>query len=140
MKKYIPVMCLLCFILILISCKKSNDNNIPQLFTWKINNSAEQLADNISFLRLFSLNTISASKGTTSLSVSTSGSNPGVYTTLNANAGIVLTIAGNQYNSISGSVTITSNSNYRLTGKFDAIVVSVDTINLSGTFNNIIYY
>jgi hypothetical protein len=126
-----------------IACSKNNGDQGPaQIFSWRIDNGAEQFSDSTSFLRLFGLHMIFGKKSVTNVSLSTNGSSPGLYSTFNANGGVGLTINGTQYGNLSGLVNISSSSNNLLSGTFNAvmIVANVDTINLTGYFNNIRYF
>ena len=143
MKICLPVFALLLLVMVCISCSKNNDDNAPaQVFSWRADNGTEQFSDTTSFLRLFGLNMMFGKKGTTSVFVSMNSNTPGLYSTLMANGGAGLTIAGTQYGCVSALINISSNSNNRLSGNFNAemIVANVDTINLTGSFSNIRYY
>lgn len=125
------------------SCIKSSNSDTPaQSIVWKMDGGTDQTADTISYIRLLGLNYIFGTKGTTKIFLATNGNAPGNYSTSSANAAFGLTIAGTQYSNSSGALTITSNSNSRLNGSFNAvfIIINVDTVTFTGSFNNISYY
>lgn len=132
-----------CLVTVFTSCLKSKDDAGPaQVFSWRIDNGTEQFSDSTNFLRLFGANMIYGKKGTTIVYVSMNANNPGLYSNTLANGSVGLTIAGTQYGCFSGFINITSNSNSRLNGTFNAemIVSNVDTINLTGSFTNVRFY
>lgn len=143
MRCYLPVVASLFVTMVCISCSKSKDNDGPaQVFSWRADNGTEQFSDTTSFLRLFGIHMIFGKKGTTSVFVSMDGNNPALYSTYLANGGVGLTISGTEYGCVTGLINLSSNSNNRLSGNFNAemIVANVDTINLTGSFSNIRYY
>ncbi|HEY6503278.1 MAG TPA: hypothetical protein VIZ28_04825 [Chitinophagaceae bacterium] len=142
MKSILLILSAICLVTVFISCKKSSTSQgPPPVFSWRMDNGAEQLSDTTSFLSLFGYNYIFGKKGTTSVFVSTNSTNPGTYSTMSASAAFGLTIAGTQYSSLSGTVMIISNSNRRLMGNYSAELINgnIDTVILSGTFSNIGY-
>ncbi len=143
MRCRLPVIASLFITMVFISCSKSKDNDgAAQVFSWRADNGTEQFSDTTSFLRLFGVNMIFGKKGTTNLFVSMGATNPALYSTMMANGAVGLTISGTQYGCVTGLINLSSNSNNRLSGNFNAemIVANVDTINLTGTFSNIRYY
>ena len=129
--------------IIFFSCSKNKENDGPaQVFSWRFDSGTEQFSDTTSFFSLFGYNWIYARKGTTSLSAGMISTQPALYSTSMANGSVGLTISGAQYGCVTGLINITSNSNNRLSGTFNAemILANVDTINLTGSFSNIRFY
>jgi hypothetical protein len=141
MKQKIIVFSVVSFLVILcLTCKKGGDDK-PQSVTWTINGGAQQAADTISFINSLGYSYVTGIKGTTKIWIGTSSTDMGSYSNLNANGHLRLTIAGTEYNQISSDITISSNSNSRLSGSFSGrLVMNVDTLNVSGTFNDVQYY
>jgi len=131
------------FLVILsLTCKKGGDANPPpQSVTWTINGGAQQAADTISFMKLGGYSFVTGIQGTTKIVIGTNSTAMGSYSNLNANSRIALFIGGGQYNEISSNISISSNSNARLTGNFSAqLIMNMDTLNVSGTFKDVQYY
>jgi hypothetical protein len=66
----------------------------------------------------------------------------GTYTLAASNATIGLTISRKQWSILGGDIMISSNSNSLLKGSFNGTfgLVNVDTVNISGTFEDVAYY
>lgn len=125
------------------SCKKNSgfEAVLPQSFEWSIDNGAIQRAETISFIRMANYNYIYATKGTTDIYLATSSTLVGSYSPLSANATMGLTIAGIQYSNLGCEITISSNSDSRLKGTFSGTfaIVNVDTVSISGSFEDVLY-
>jgi hypothetical protein len=124
-------------------CKKNSSIEAvpPPRVEWKIDNGATQTADTISFVRMANYNYIYAKKGTTDLYLATSSTLVGSYSPLSANATMGLTISGTQYSNLGCEITISSNSNSLLKGTFSGTfaIVNVDTVSITGTFQDVVY-
>ena len=124
-------------------CSDKGDNGPvpPQTLEWNIDNGPTQTAETISFLRFGNYNYVYASKGTTEVFFATAATSTGSYSTLAANGTMGLTIAGKQYSNLASDITISSNSNSRLKGTFSGTfgLVNVDTVVVTGTFEDVLY-
>ena len=133
------------FILVLCTnaCKKKGDVGpvLPQTVEWNIDNGPTQTAETISFVPFASYKYIYATKGTTDIFLATSSTLTGSYSLTTANGTMGLTISGKQYSNLSCDITITSNSNSRLKGTFSGTfgLVNVDTVSVTGTFEDVLY-
>jgi hypothetical protein len=133
------------FIVVLCTngCKKNSgfEAVLPQNMEWNIDNGTTQKADTISFINVANYNYIYASKGTTYLYLATTSTLVGSYSPLSANATMGLTISGIQYANLGCNITISSNSNSRLKGTFSGTfaIINVDTVSLTGTFEDVRY-
>ena len=133
------------FILALCSngCEKSSGVEAvpPQHVEWKIDNGATQTAQTISFIPVANLNYIYATKDTTNLYLATTSTQPGTYSPLSANGTMGLTISGTQYSNLGCEIIISSNSDNRLKGTFSGTfaIVNVDTISITGAFQDVAY-
>ena len=114
----------------------------PQKLEWSIDNGMTQAAETISFINVANYNYVYATKGTTDFYFATSSTLVGTYSPLSANGTMGLTIAGTQYSNLGCQIIISSNSNSRLKGTFSGTfaIVNVDTISITGTFEDVAYY
>lgn len=131
-----------CLITGLLSCSKNKgDEAPPQVLSWRLDGGPEVFSDTTSQLSLFGIHSIFGKKGITSMFISTNSTNPGLYTKINASAGFGLSINGTQYTSLSGQVNIATNSNRRLSGTYNSVLINgtVDTVQMIGMFNDIRY-
>ena len=112
----------------------------PQTVKWNIDGT-EHTAETISFIKISGYNYIYATKGTTDLFLATNSTVVGSYSLVAANVAMGLTISGTQYTNLSGDVTINSNSNSKLKGSFSGTfaIINVDTISLTGIFEDVAY-
>ena len=114
----------------------------PQHLAWSIDNGTTQAAETISFINVANYNYVYATKGTTDFYFATSSTLVGSYSPLSANGTMGLTIAGTQYSNLGCEIIITSNANSRLKGTFSGTfaIVNVDTIGITGIFEDVVYY
>jgi hypothetical protein len=133
------------FILAFGTTRCNNKGNVgpvlPQSFEWNIDNGPIQAAETISFVPFANYKYIYATKATTDIFLATSSTLTGSYSLTVANATMSLTISGKQYSNLSCDITITSNSNSRLKGTFSGTfgLVNVDTVSVTGTFEDVLY-
>lgn len=124
-------------------CEKSSGVEAvpPQHVEWIIDNGTTQTAETISFIRLANYNYIYATKGTTDLYLATTSTLVGTYSPLSANGTMGLTISGTQYSNLGCEIIISSNSNSTLKGTFSGTfaIVNVDTISITGSFEDVAY-
>lgn len=136
---------LIIFILVICTngCKKEGDDGPvdPQTVEWNIDNGTTQTAETISFIRVANYNYIYATKGNTDIFLATASTNIGSYSTVLTNGAMGLAISGTQYSNLTCEITITSNLNSRLKGTFNGTfgLVNVDTVSISGTFEDVLY-
>ncbi len=127
-----------------IACSDKNNNGPvkPQTLEWSIDNGATQSAETITFIKINNKNYINAIKGTTNIFLSTTSTAPGTYTLATTSADMGLSIAGKQYENLGCDIIISSNSNSLLKGTFNGTfgLVNVDTVSISGTFEDVVYY
>src|SRR5262245_5292392 len=125
------------------SCEKDNNNApvLPQKFEWSIDNGTTQSAETITFIRFAVNNYIYATKGSTDIFLFTNTTSPASYSLLNGTGGMGLTISGTQYVNLSCDITISSNSNSLLKGSFTGTfaIINVDTVSMTGTFEDVAY-
>ena len=121
--------------------KSNNGPVLPQTVEWKIDNGTTQSAETITFIRN-GYNYITATKGTTTIFLATSTTAIGTYTLGTTTADMGLNIAGKQWVNFGCDITISSNSNSTLKGSFNGTfgLVNVDTVNITGTFEDVLYY
>ena len=124
------------------SDKKSSGPVKAQTLEWSINNGTTQSAETITFIRINNKNYINAIKGTTNIFLSTNSTAPGTYTLTATSADMGLSMAGKQYENLGCDIMISSNSNSLLKGTFSGTfgLVNVDTVSLSGSFEDVVYY
>ena len=126
------------------ACSKSNGVEAvpPQSVKWSIDNGTIQEAETITFINVANYNYVYATKGTTDFYFATSSTLVGTYSPLSANGTMGLTVAGTQYANLGCEITINSNANSRLKGTFTGTfaIVNVDTISLTGTFEDVVYH
>ena len=124
-------------------CEKNNGVEAvpPQHVEWSIDNGTIQTAETISFIRVANYNYVYSTKGTTDLYWATSSTLVGTYSPLSASATMGLTISGTQYSNLGCEIIISSNSNSRLKGTFSGTfaIVNVDTISITGSFEDVAY-
>lgn len=124
-------------------CNNKSDDGpvLPQAVEWNIDNGPTQTAETISFIRLATYNYIYATKGTTDVFMATTSTSVGSYSTLSANGTMGLTISGKQYSILTCNITISSNSNSRLKGTFSGTfgLINVDTVSVTGSFEDVLY-
>ena len=124
-------------------CNNKSDSGpvLPQTLEWNIDNGATQTAETISFIRLGGYNYIYATKGATDIFLATSFTSVGSYSTSSSNGTMGLTISGKQYANLSCDITISSNSNLKLKGTFSGTfgLINVDTVSVTGTFEDVLY-
>lgn len=125
-------------------CDKNNGVEAvpPQRLEWSIDNGTIQTAETISFISVAIYNYVYATKGTTDFYFATSSTLVGSYSPLSANGTMGLTISGTQYSNLGCEIIISSNSNSRLKGTFSGTfaIVNVDTISITGAFEDVVYY
>ena len=125
------------------SCNNKSKNGpvLPQTVEWTIDNGPTQTAETISFIRVSSYNYIYATKGTTDIFLATSSTFVGSYTSSASNGTMGLTVAGKQYSNLSCDITISSNSNSKLKGTFSGTfgLINVDTVSITGSFEDVLY-
>jgi len=124
-------------------CTSKNNGPVPaQSFEWRIDNGDAQTAETIIFIRVNGYNSIYATKGNTEVLVATNSTATGIYSLAAGNGNMGLKIAGNQWANLGCDINITSNSNSLLKGSFNGTfgLVNVDTVNISGTFEDVVYY
>lgn len=143
----IPVRFLFITILLFIYATSCTSKNInvpvkPQKVEWSIDNGPTQSAETISFIRIAGYNYIQTTKGNTDIFLATNSTASGIYTFAATTAAMGLTIAGKQWSTLGCDIMITSNSNSLLKGTFNGTfgLVNVDTVNISGTFEDVAYY
>ena len=139
--RYLLIICMVA--LCTSGCRKERVRGpvLPQHVEWNIDNGTDQIAETISFIRLAGNNYIYAAKGNTEIFVATSSTLTGSYSLSNANGSMGLSISGAQYTNLSCNITISSNSNSMLKGTFSGTLglVNVDTVNITGIFEDIPY-
>jgi hypothetical protein len=123
----------------------SKSNNGPvkaQKVEWTIDNGTTQSAETISFIHVNGYNYISATKGSTDIFLATPSTAVATYTQVASNAIMGFTTSGKQWSGLGCDITISSNSNSVLKGSFNATfgLVNVDTVNITGTFEDVAYY
>lgn len=135
------------FIFTLVLCTNSCDNKseggpvLPQTFEWNIDSGPTQTAETISFIPVANYKYIYATKGATDIFLATTSTSAGSYSTVSANGTMGLTISGKQYSNLTCDIVISSNSNSRLKGTFSGTfgLVNVDTITVTGSFEDVLY-
>jgi len=123
--------------------KKSNNGPVlPQTFEWSIDNGTTESAETISFIHVNGYNYINATKSTTNIFLATNSTAIGIYSLGATTADMGLNIAGKQWVNFGCDITISSNSNSTLKGAFNGTfgLVNVDTVNITGTFEDVVYY
>lgn len=124
-------------------CEKSSGVEAvpPQHVEWKIDNGTTQTAQTISFIPVANFNYIYATKDTTTLYLATNSTAVGTYSPLSANGTMGVTISGTQYSNLGCEIIINSNSDNRLKGTFSGTfaIVNVDTISITGAFQDVAY-
>ena len=137
------------FIIFIISCCTNGcekDSAVeavpPQKLEWSVDNGMTQAAETITFISVANYNYVYATKGTTDFYFATSSTLVGTYSPLSANGTMGLTIAGTQYSNLGCEIIISSNANSRLKGNFSGTfaIVNVDTISITGIFEDVAYY
>jgi hypothetical protein len=121
---------------------KSNNGPVKaQSFEWSVDNGPTQSAETISFFQQSGLNSIYATKGTTEIFLATTTTSTGTYSLGLANANMGVKISGAQWTNFGCDITISSNSNSLLKGSFNGTfgLVNVDTVSISGTFEDVAY-
>ena len=121
--------------------KGTNGPVLPQTVEWNIDNGTTQSAETITFIRN-GYNYITATKGTTTIFLATNSTGIATYTLGATTADMGLNIAGKQWVNFGCDITISSNSNSTLKGTFNGTfgLVNVDTVNITGTFEDVAYY
>ena len=137
-------LCIICIVALYTNActnKSGLEAVLPQTVEWKIDNGAIQRAETVSFIHMANYNYIYATKTTTEISLATGATLVGTYSPLSANATMGLTISGTPYSNLGCEITITSNSNSRLKGTFSGTfaIVNVDTVTITGTFEDVTY-
>ena len=122
---------------------KNNAGPVPaQTVEWSIDNGATQSAETVTFIRVNGYNYINTTKGTTTFFLATKSTDPGTYSLGTATADMGLNTGGSQWVNFGCDITISSNSNAALKGTFNGTfgLVNVDTVNVTGTFEDVVYY
>lgn len=129
--------------LFMIGCNNKSGSGavLPQIVEWNIDNGPTQTAETISFIPVANYNYVYATKGTTEVFFATSSTFVGSYSTSAGNGTMGLSISGKQYSNLSGDITISSNSNSKLKGAFSGTfgLVNVDTVMVTGSFEDVLY-
>jgi hypothetical protein len=121
--------------------KSNNGPVLPQTVEWSIDNGTSQSAETITFIRN-GYNFITAAKGTTNIFLATNSTAIGIYTLATTTADMGLNINGKQWVNFGCDISISSNSNSTLKGSFNGTfgLANVDTVNITGTFEDVVYY
>ncbi|MEO7307996.1 MAG: hypothetical protein ABIR78_07705 [Ferruginibacter sp.] len=143
MKNYLFIFTTFCLFAIFNSCKKTtpNSNQSSQAFTWQIDGGAQKSATSIYYYHLLGLSIIDAGRDSTAISLRTISSNTGTYTNTAGSASVVLEIGSTQYGIGTCYITISSNSNNKLSGTYNGVFSSATgNFTLTGSFTGIAYY
>ena len=122
---------------------KSNDGPVlPQTVEWSVDNGVIQSAETITFIRVNAYNYITATKGTTTISLATNSTATGIYSLGASTGNMGMNIGAQQWVNFGCDITISSNSNSTLKGTFNGTfgLVNVDTIDITGSFEDVVYY
>jgi len=125
-------------------CTNKSDNGPvrAQTVEWSIDNGTTQPAETITFIRANGYNYINAAKGTTTIFLATNSTALGIYSRGATTADMGLNIGGKQWVNFGCDITISSNTNSTLKGSFNGTfgLVNVDTVDITGTFEDVAYY
>jgi len=126
-----------------VGCTNKTNNGpvLPQTVEWIIDNGPTQSAETIVFTRN-GYNYITATQGSTIIFLATNSTAIATYTLGASTADMGLNIGGKPWVNFGCDITISSNSNSTLKGSFNGTfgLVNVDTVNITGTFEDVAYY
>ncbi|MEO6252483.1 MAG: hypothetical protein ABIO79_04225 [Ferruginibacter sp.] len=143
MKNYLFIFVAFSLCIFFCSCKKSspNSNQSSQAFTWQVDGGAQKSATSIYYYHLLGFNIIDAGRDSTVVSLLIGSTNTGTYTNMAGSASVRLEIGSTQYTVGSCYITISSNSNNKLSGAYYGVFSNATgPFTLTGSFTGIAYY